>query len=128
MAGFLGVDLDDKTTPGAVKLTQHGLIDQTIEALGIEDLPGVDAPWSEALGTDPDRDPPYCTFNFVSVTGMLWHLHGHSQPDLGFAMSQAVRFSFNPKQSHELALIRIGQCLKATREEGLIMKPGSIGE
>ncbi len=128
VAGFLGVHLDDKTIPGAVKLTQHGLIDRIIEALGVEDLPPVDTPSTEVLGTDPEGDPPDCTFNYASVIGMLWYLHGHSRPDLGFAVSQAARFSFCPKRSHELALIRIGQYLKATRSEGLIMKPGPIGE
>jgi hypothetical protein len=54
---------------------------------------------------------------------MLWYLYGHSRPDLGFAVSQAARFSFGPKRSHELALIRIGQYLKGTRDKGLIFKP-----
>ena len=30
---------------------------------------------------------------------------------------------FNPKRSHELALIRIGKYLKATRTKGLVVKP-----
>ena len=41
------------------------------------------------------------------------------------AVSQAARFSFAPKRSHELALIRIGQHLKGTLDKGLIMKPMS---
>jgi hypothetical protein len=55
---------------------------------------------------------------------MMWYLYGHSRPDLGFALSQAVRFSFAPKRSHELALIiRIGQYLKGTRDKGLVLTP-----
>ena len=38
-------------------------------------------------------------------------------------MSQAARFAFAPRRSHELALIRIGQYLKGTMNEGMIMKP-----
>ena len=48
-----------------------------------------------------------------------------SDDDLGMAVSQAARFSFAPKRSHELALIRIGQYLKGTLDKGLIMKPMS---
>ena len=44
-------------------------------------------------------------------------------PDLGFAVSQAARFAFDPKRSHEIALIQIGQYLKATKERGMILKP-----
>ena len=53
----------------------------------------------------------------------MWYLYGHSRPDLGFAVSQAARFAFAPKWSHELALIRIGQYLKGTKNRGMIMKP-----
>jgi hypothetical protein len=56
---------------------------------------------------------------------MLWYLYGHSRPDLGFAVSQAARFTFQPKRSHELALVWIGQYLKKTRNKGLILKPMS---
>ena len=58
---------------------------------------------------------------------MLWYLYGHSRPDLGFACSQAARFAFAPKRSHELVLIRMGQCLKGTKDKGLIMKPMKTG-
>ena len=51
-------------------------------------------PVDEVTGKDPEGDPPDFAFNHASVTGMLWHLHGHSRPDLGMAVSQAARFSF----------------------------------
>ena len=99
------------------------MIDRIIKALGIADLPGVDTPADMVLGEDKLGDPPDCTFNYASIFGMLWYLYGHSRPDLGFAVSQCARFAFNPKRSHELALIRIGQYLVKTRTKGLIMKP-----
>ena len=110
-------------TKDYVKLTQKGLTKRIIEALQVEDLPPVSTPADSVLGKDLDGDPPNCTFNYASVIGMLWYLYGHSRPDLGFAVSQAARFAFNPKCSHELALIRIGQYLKGTLDEGLFMKP-----
>ena len=67
--------------------------------------------------------PPACALNHASVLGMLLCLTGHSHPELSFAVSQAARFMFCPKRSHELALIRIGQHLKDDLDEGLIMRP-----
>ena len=104
-------------------MTQTGLIDRIITALRCDDLEGADTPAVETLGKDEFGDPPSCTFNYASVIGMIWYLERHTRPDLGFAASQCARFSFNPKRSHELALIRIGQYLKKTRKRGLIYKP-----
>ena len=123
VAGFLGVHIEKDPTSGVISLTQRGLIDKIIEALHVDDLPAVDTPALECLGKDELGDPATCTFNYASVIGMLWYLYGHSRPDLGFAVSQAARFSFKPKRSHELALIRIGQYLKGTRDKGLNLKP-----
>ena len=103
VAGFLGVDIQHDPITKEVTLTQTSLIDHIIEALGVDDLPGVDTPADEVLGKDEFGEPAKCTFNYASVIGMLWYLYGHSRPDLGFAVSQAARFSFNTKRSHELS-------------------------
>ena len=126
VAGFLGVHIERSSTK--VRLTQVGLAQRIVEALGAQDLPPVSTPAVGLLGKDPDGDPPNGTFNYASVIGMLWHLYGHSRPDLGFAVSQAARFSFAPKRSHEKALIRIGQYLKGTLTQGLEMKPMEPGQ
>ena len=128
VAGFLGVDIKSDKETGQVTLTQTGLIDRIIAALDCDDLPPVDTPADEVLGKDEFGEPRNCTFNYASVIGQLWYLYGHSRPDLGFAVSQAARFSFNPKRSHELALIRIGQYLKGTRDKGMILKPIDTNE
>ena len=128
VAGFLGVHIEQNPDNGEITLTQKGLIQKIIDSLDIADLPPVDTPATEVLGKDEDGDPPDCTFNYASVIGALWYLYGHSRPDLGFSVSQAARFSFNPKRSHELALIRIGQYLKGTADKGMILKPISTDE
>ena len=115
VAGFLGVHIQRDPATGTIELTQVGLIDRVIEALDVKHLPEVSTPATAVIGKDEDGDPPTATFNYASVIGMLWYIYGHSRPDLGFAVSQAARFSFSPKRSHELALIRIGQYLKKTR-------------
>ena len=125
VAKFLGVHIKQDQTAGKVTLTQRGRTDCIIEALGCKVLPCVDAPADEVLGEDKNGEPPQCAFNCASVIGMLWCLCGHSRPNLGFAVSQTACFLFNPKQSHELALICIGQCLKKTRDKGMILQPMS---
>lgn len=123
VAGFLGVHIDRDEATGKVTLTQKGLTQKILASLHVENLPAVDTPADSILHKDEDGDPPDCTFSYASVIGALWYLYGHSRPDIGFAVSQAARFSFSPKRSHELALIRIGQYLKGTADMGMVMKP-----
>jgi hypothetical protein len=54
---------------------------------------------------------------------MMQYLQNRSRPDITFAVSQCARFDHTPKRSHELAMIRIGQYLKATMDKGIILKP-----
>ena len=122
-AGFLGVSITRNPETKDVTFKQLGLTDRINEALGCEDLPGVDTPADRVLGKDENGDPANCTFSYASVIGMLWYLYGHSRPDLGFAVSQAAQFAFNPKRSCELALIRIGQYLEVRRKQGMTIKP-----
>ena len=126
VAGFLGVQIQNHD--GHMELTQVGLTKRIIEALKIDDLPSVATPATEVLGKDEDGEGPDCSFNYASVVGMIGYLYGHSRPELAFSFSQVARFSFSPKRSHELALIRIGQYLKGTVDKGLIMKPMSTGK
>ena len=128
VAGFLGVDIKKDTTSGYITLKQVGLKKKIIEALKIDDLPAVYTPADGVLGKDEDGEPPHCDFNYASVVGMCFYLYSHSTPEIGFAISQLARFSFNPKRSHELALIRLGQYLKGTLENGMILKPMKLDE
>ena len=121
VSGFLGVHIERNGQE--IKLTQKGLIKKIIETLQVQDLPPVSTPANEVLGKDPEGDPPNCSFSYPSAIGQLWYLYNHSRPDLGFAISQCARFAFAPRRSHELALMRIGQYLKGTMDQGLIMKP-----
>ena len=94
VAGFLGVHIKSDPLTGTVELTQKGLIERIVDALGCRDLPAVSTPAIHVLGPDEDGDPPHCDFNYASVVGMLWYVYGHSRPELGYAVSSAARFSF----------------------------------
>jgi hypothetical protein len=116
------VDRRDSTS-GEIKMTQVGLIDRSIAALNcLQQLPGKNTPAEYgALETDKDGDPTQEAFSYSLVIGMLQYLHTHTRPDLMLAVSQCSRFMHCTKRSHELALIHIGQYLKLTRNEGLIL-------
>ena len=123
VAGFLGVHIAKDEKTGELELTQRGLINRIVEALGADKMDPVSTPANTVIGSDEDGDPPAATFNYASVIGMLWYVYGHSRPDIGYAVSSAARYSFRTKRSHELALIRIGCYLKGTANRGLRLKP-----
>jgi len=56
---------------------------------------------------------------------MLQYFQGNSLKNITYAVSQCARFTHSPLRSHEKALERIGQYLKTTMEEWLILKPTS---
>ena len=124
-AGFLGVKLA-KTDEGKLILTQTGLTDRVIEALGLDSKLST-SKWTPAEATpltrDTDGEPPESSFSYSSVVGMLLYLSGHSRPDIAYAVNCCARHMFSPRLSHEKALKRIGRYLKATREKGLILNP-----
>ena len=124
VAGFLGVHIHRDEANNTIKLTQVGLTQRIVDALDIGNLPPKLTPAvKDPLGKDPDGDPPNGTFSYPSVVGMLLYLSGHSRPDIQFAVSQCARFIHGTKRSHERALERIGQYLKSTMKEGLILRP-----
>ena len=121
VAGFLGVKLT-KTPNGSMVMTQEGLTDRIIEAMGLDKenstpkhTPCLKAP----LHKDVDGDPCSESFAHASIVGMLLYLSGHSRPDIAYSVSQVARFTFCPKRSHEAGMKMIGRYLLGTRNKGL---------
>ncbi len=124
VAGFLGVHIKRNEKDQSIKLTQSGLTKRIIEALEVSHHPIKHTPAGhEPLTKDISGDPPDAVFNYSSVVGMLQYLQGHSRPDITYAVSQVARFVHSPRRSHEIALERIGQYLRGTVDEGLILRP-----
>ena len=125
-AGFLGIDLKRDPTTGTIEMTQTGLIDRVLVALGL-DHGNVAGKWTPAEGTplvkDVEGAPAEGQFNYASVVGMLLYLSGNTRPDITYAVNCCARYMANPRLSHEKALKRIGRYLKLTRLRGLIIKP-----
>jgi len=125
-AGFLGVKLTKVPETGQMIMTQEGLITRIIEALGLDaenstekKTPCLKAP----LTKDLDGNPVTGHFSYASIVGMLLYLAGHTRPDIAYSVSQAARFTFAPKHSHEQALKMIGRYLLATLDKGLVLTP-----
>ena len=53
---------------------------------------------------------------------MLLYL-GHTRPAIAFVFHQCARYTFEPKQSHEVVLKQIGRYLKGTLDKGLVLDP-----
>lgn len=124
VAGFLGVHINRDHQNNTVTLTQAGLTKRIIEALDIEHLPPKRTPATAVpLTKDEDGDPADGVYNYSSVVGMLQYLQNHSRPDITYAVSQCARFVHSPRRSHETALEQLGQYLKGTVEEGLVLTP-----
>jgi len=122
VAGFLGILIIKKTDH--VELTQTGLIQRVLEAMGLQDSSSKETPAEKGcLTKDLDGPPKSESWNYRSVVGMLMYLATNSRPDISFAVNQCARFSNDPRRIHEKALKRIGRYLKGTKDRGMIMKP-----
>eukprot|EP00957_Ditylum_brightwellii_P107024 8165995-Ditylum_brightwellii.AAC.1 len=97
---FLGVSIDRNAKDRMIALTQSGLIDRIINALGLKDVSATEVPSEVApLGKDLLGKEGNAAFNHLSMIGMM----------------------FNSKASHEAALKIIGRYLKGTQGKGLVI-------
>jgi len=123
--GYLGVDIS--TVDGRIHLTQSGLSERIVNALGLDKYSTCCHTPTDAtpLPKDTDGEPASGTINYASVVGMLLYLSGHTRPDLSFAVHQCARYTFAPTRRHEQALLRIGRYLKGTLDKGIFMNPSN---
>ena len=125
VANFLGVHIA-KLGDGRFHLTQTGLIDKVLKAIGGERLNGCDTPATPVpLVADTHGEPFSETWDYASVVGMLMYLAQNSRPDLAYAVHSAARFTHAPRASHAAAVKRIARYLRKTRDYGLYLQPDS---
>jgi hypothetical protein len=123
VAGFLGVHIDHRED-GTVELTQTGLIDRIIDALGVAEAnPKLTPAPREPLGRDIDGSRFSGDFSYASVVGMLMYLCNNTRPEIAFAVNQCARYTHGPTEKHGSYLKHIGKYLKGTRSKGLILNP-----
>ena len=113
-----------KSKNSLIELTQTGLIDRILLALGLDDCNPKSTPAPrQALGKDPDGVPFSKDFNYASVVGMLRYLTDNTRPELSHSVSQCARYTHFPTEKHSTYLKHIGRYLKGTRDKGLILNP-----
>jgi hypothetical protein len=128
VSGFLGVLVERDRTTGSITLTQRGLTKRIVNMLNVGSFPLVRTPASPKKtlpSHELDGDPLQGLYSYPSVISMLLYLANHTRPDISFAVAQCARYNHSPKLQHEQALERIGQYLKGTMDEGLVLKPNS---
>jgi hypothetical protein len=122
VSAFLGIQF--KRVGKTIELTQVGLIDRVLKAMGMENCEVKHTPAeNKPLGSDKQGQAFKEDWSYSSVVGMLLYLASNSRPDIAFAVHQAARFTHTPKQSHGVALKGIARYLKGARTRGLILKP-----
>ena len=62
-------------------------------------------------------------FHYRSVIGKLNFLEKSTRLDISVSVHQCARFSEHPMRSHAEAVKRIGRCLLATKDKGLLIHP-----
>ncbi len=123
VAGFLGVLLT-RNEDGTISLTQAGLIQRIIAALGLEDANPKKTPAPQLpLGRDLNGPRFDEEWSYPSVVGMMMYLAANSHPDIAFAVHQCARHSHNPSHLHGVYLKHIGRYLKGTVDKGLVLSP-----
>jgi Reverse transcriptase (RNA-dependent DNA polymerase) len=122
LSEYLGLSIK-RHSNGSFELTQSGLIEKIIKAVGLENANPNHVPATETLGSCKDEPPHDEEWSYPSVIGMLLYLAGNTRPDIAFAVNQCARFNHDPRKSHSKAVKTIVRYLVKTRTKGLIMKP-----
>jgi hypothetical protein len=125
LADYLGVKID-RLPNGLIKLSQPHIIQQIIDDMGMNEStkpqPTPAAP-SVKLNRDLNGKPFDEEWHYRSVVGKLNFLEKSTRVDLSYAVHQCARFAADPKESHAMALKRIGRYLVGTKDKGLILNP-----
>ncbi|GFH61161.1 hypothetical protein CTEN210_17637 [Chaetoceros tenuissimus] len=118
-AGFLGIDIT-RHDDGRIELTQTGLIQRILDALGLDDETvtlRTEPAATKCLGKEENSPPRKEHWSYPSVIGMLLYLSSNSRPDITFAVNQAAPFTNCARLPHEKAVKRIGRYLKVEKAD-----------
>jgi len=107
-------------------MSQLYLIDQILNGLGFNERTKVKktpAGASKILHRDEEGEEMQTEWEYRRIIGQLNFLEKSTRPDIAYVVHQCTRFSSNPKESHEKAVLRIGRSLMDTRSQGIIFEP-----
>ena len=95
-----------------VDLTQKVLITKILQATGLENCKPNQVPVTTQLAKDPDGEAMTDDWSYPLVIGMLLYLTTNNRLDIMFAVSQAARFTHEPKESYASAVKMIVKGMK----------------
>ena len=126
LADFLGVKIR-KDEQGSMLLTQTHMIESILHYLDVNleiyAKCTTSAMPSKLLTRDTDGKEFVRDWEYRSVIGKLNYLEKCTRPDLAFAVHQCARFSSDPRESHAIAVERIGRYLSNNKDKGIIIRP-----
>jgi len=120
LAEYLGIKIK-QLEDNLMELTQSGLIERIIKGMNLQEANQKQTPVTEPLVKNKDGPIFNGQFNYWSVVGMLLYLANMTRPDISYAVNQCAWFSNDPKETHAMALKRIGCYLKGTLNKGIII-------
>ncbi|HEY9816673.1 MAG TPA: reverse transcriptase domain-containing protein [Candidatus Obscuribacterales bacterium] len=127
VTSYLGIKFEHDSAEGSFNMTQPGLVDKIVEAVGMGDCNPNKTPAAKAaLSKDEDGPLFQGPWNYRSVVGMLIYLSTNTRPDIAFAVSQVARFAHAPRETHAKAVKTIIRYLKGSRDQGTIVKPTGL--
>jgi hypothetical protein len=129
---YLGVQVT-RLSDGSFKLLQPHLIDSILHDLGLISADGQPMPnvkllstpslLAKLFGPDPQGAPFDYPWHYRSIIGKLNFLEKSTHADISYPVHQCACFMESPKQSHGIAIKRIGRYPLDTCDKGLIIKP-----
>ena len=100
---FPGVNID-RTSIGAIHLTQPHLIDSILQDLRLKkgESKCKDTPMKSSTILNKSKDSPEFdqSFNYRSVIGKMKYLEKGSRSKLAYAIHQCERYSTDPRKEH----------------------------
>jgi len=101
-----------------MKLSQPLLIQQIPEEMGFNHRTkgrATPALSSQILSRYCEGTLKLMAWNYRSILGKLNYLKKSTCPDIAYGVHQLARFAANPKESHVLAMLRIGRYLHTNK-------------
>ena len=97
-----------------------------IEALGLDDG-AAKVQWtpdkSKPLFKDKDGVTMSGQFSHINIVIILMYIAGHNLLGIAYAVNCSERYMLGHRNSHGLAINRVGHHLKATRDKVLMLNP-----
>jgi hypothetical protein len=123
-ADYVGVSIK-KVNDGSYEFTQCALIDSIIKDMGLTDSKTKPVPAKVSLQLHAFKDQPAFNldFNFRSVVGKLNYLGQTSRSGIMYATHQVAKYSSDPSEPHEEAILYLVRYLKNTHDLGIRFKP-----